>query len=302
MDVPKEGGGYAARAGGYLLRRTGQGLRILGSALSRAAASPGPDVESDEADEPAALAAAAAGLARLAETAARLDAQITIADAARLRPLRRSDIPAMEIVETTDVRGVSLGDEAVLSRGCTIDCRGEGNVVVLAANVHLSKVSLIVRGDGNIVYFGPETRLRNVMVKAVGDGNTVAFGRDVTFESGTVLCERGGRSLLVGDDCMFSNSIIVRTTDHHGIFDRSTRARLNEPADVVVGAHVWLGNGARVNKGTRVGSGTVVGQMSVVSGTLEPNCIYAGVPGRKLREDVVWSRTESFGGIPKEFR
>jgi acetyltransferase-like isoleucine patch superfamily enzyme len=302
MDEQHRGGGFVASAGEYVARRSRQAVRIVRRTLFPAAAPAGAGILSDEADEDAARAAVAVRLARLAETAARLDAELSLCAASELRPARRADVAAMRLVDTTDVRGVCFGDGAVLSRGCTVESRGDGNFVVLAANVHLTKVTLILRGTGNLIYFGPETRLRNVMVKAVGDDNIVAFGRDVSFESGTVLCEREGRALLVGDDCMFSNSIILRTTDHHGIFDRSTKARLNEPADVVVGAHVWLGNGARVNKGTRIGTGTVVGQMSIVGGTLEANCIYAGVPARKLRSDVVWSRNEGYGGIPKQFR
>jgi acetyltransferase-like isoleucine patch superfamily enzyme len=300
MDEHHRGGGFVASAGEYVARRSRQALRIVRRTLFKAA--PLVEILSDEADEDAARAAVAARLARLAETTASLGVEIACCAPSELRPARRADVGAMHLVDTSDVRGVCLGDGANLLRGCTIETRGDGNVIVLAPNVQLVKVTLIVRGSGNLIYVGPETRLRNVMVKVVGDDNTVAFGRDISFESGTVLCEREGRALLIGDDCMFSNSIILRTTDHHGIFDRSTKARLNEPADVVVGAHVWLGNGARVNKGTRIGSGTVVGQMSIVGGTLEANCVYAGVPARKLRSDVVWSRTEGYGGIPKKFR
>jgi len=302
MDEQHRGGGSSGGTGGYLTRRSRQALRLIRWPLSYVAKRTGADIQSDEADEDAARAAVAVRLAELGEMATRLGVEISLCPASALRPARRRDVRAMKLLETGDLRGVCFGDDVELARGCSIDSRGDGNVVVIAPGCQLNKVVLNVRGSGNLLYFGPETRLRNLMVKAVGEDNTVAFGRDVSFESGTVLCERGGRSLFVGDDCMFSNSIILRTTDHHGIFDRSTRERLNEPADVVVESHVWLGNGVRVNKGTRIGSGTVVGQSSIVGGTLEANCIYAGVPARKLRSDIVWSRTEGYRGVPKAYR
>ena len=312
MEAPEERPGFAARTSEYVRRRTRQGLRIvLGTLFPNAPRPPSEAelaaaarlaaVQTDEADEPAAIAAVAARLQTLATTVATLGGELTLCDASALRPLRREDVAAMALADVTDVRGVCIGEGVVLSRGCSIETGGEGNFIVLAPNVRLSKVTITLRGSGNLVYVGPDTRLTNVVIKTVGEDNTIAVGGDVTFESGTLLCERRGRSLVLGDDCMVSNGVVVRTSDHHGIFERGTGKRLNASADVVVGAHVWLGNGCRINKGTRVGTGTVIGQMAIASGDLDAHCIYAGVPARKLREDVVWSRTERFDMIPERF-
>jgi acetyltransferase-like isoleucine patch superfamily enzyme len=101
---------------------------------------------------------------------------------------------------------------------------------------------------------------------------------------------------------MFSSGVILRTDDGHGIFDLETEQQINPPQDIVVGDHVWLGNGSRVNKGATIGSGTVVGQMSVVSGNLESQCIYAGVPAKKLKQGVGWARHQNFDDVPERFR
>ena len=291
MEVPEERPGIAARAGEYLRRRTRQGWRIVHrrlfpntppppSAAQLAAAARLAAIETDEDDEAAALAAVAARLEAMAHSVAALAGEVERCEVSALRPMRRADVAEMMLTDNPDVRRVFIGEGVSLSRGCSIERSGDDNFIVLAPNVRLS----------------------NVVIKTVGEGNTIAVGSDVTFESGTLLCERHGRSLLLGDDCMVSNSVVVRTSDHHGIFERSTGQRLNPSADVVVGAHVWLGNGCRINKGTRVGSGAVVGQMAIASGDLDANCIYAGVPARKLREDIVWSRTENIGGVPRQYR
>ena len=313
MEVPEERPGISARAGDYLRRRSRQGWRIVHRALwpntpqppsaaQLAAAARLAAIETDEGDEPAALSAVAGRLEALVATVADLGGEVERCEVSALRPMRRADVSEMLLTDNPDVRRVFIGEGVSLSRGCTIERSGDDNFIVLAPNVRLSKVTITLRGSGNLVYIGPDTRLSNVVIKTVGEGNTIAVGSDVTFESGTLLCERHGRSLLLGDDCMVSNSVVVRTSDHHGIFERSTGQRLNPSADVVVGAHVWLGNGCRINKGTRVGSGTVVGQMAIASGELDANCIYAGVPARKLREDIVWSRTENIGGVPRQYR
>jgi len=303
MDAPEQNTGFAPIVREYLQRRSRQTARIVRNFVfgPPPPPPPPPEILTDEGNEAAARAAMSARLRRLDETLARLGGEVTRCPEAALSPAREEEIRAMALEDSLDVRGLWLGDGAMLSRQSSID-RQDGNIVVVAPNARLSRVTLVLRGSGNLIYVGASTRMRNVVLKVIGDDNTIAIGRDVTCESGALLCEREGRTLIVGDDCMLSNGVALRTTDHHAIFDRSSAARLNEPADVLVGPHVWLGNGARINKGARIGRGTVVGQTSIVSGELEPNCIYVGAPARKLRGDVVWSRDESYTGIPQKYR
>jgi acetyltransferase-like isoleucine patch superfamily enzyme len=98
---------------------------------------------------------------------------------------------------------------------------------------------------------------------------------------------------------MFSSHVTLRNRDWHGIFDATTRELINPPQNVVVGSHVWLGSGVCVNKGAVIGGGTIVGQASVVSGRLKGSSMYAGVPARMVRGDVIWSRTLNPDDIPE---
>lgn len=95
---------------------------------------------------------------------------------------------------------------------------------------------------------------------------------------------------------------MIRTSDGHGIFDASTKECINQPSDVLIGDHVWLGNSSRVNKGSTIHSGSVIGQGSIVSKVVDGNCIYAGIPAKKIKENIVWSRSDSYEKIPEEYR
>lgn len=276
--------------------------RAAAAERAAAAAARLASVCTDEDDEATAMAAAAARLEACAAVIASLGGEITLCSLDGLRPMRRTDVDEKDLDEMRDLRGAVIAEGVSLARGSSIERNGEENFIVIARNVRLRRVQIVVRGTGNLIYIGPNARLHNAVIKAVGDGNTIAIGRDVTVESGSFLCERVGRTLLIGDDCMLSNAVVVRTTDHHGIFVRSSGERLNPPADVVIGAHVWLGNSCRVNKGARIGTGTVIGQNAIAGGEIEPHCIYAGIPARKLRDDIVWSRTESLESVAKRFR
>ena len=129
----------------------------------------------------------------------------------------------------------------------------------------------------------------------------IYIGANTTWESGSA--QNGhGKIISIGSDCMFSNGVVLRTSDGHGIFSADTKELLNPHDDVFIGHHVWLGNAVRVNKGSVIGSGSVLGQTSVVSGEVDGHCIYAGIPARKIKERIVWSRSDTYEQIPNEYR
>lgn len=56
-----------------------------------------------------------------------------------------------------------------------------------------------------------------------------------------------------------------------------------EEDDVIIGNDVWIGADVVILKGTHIGDGCVVGAGSVITGQLENNSIYAGVPARFIQ-------------------
>lgn len=177
-----------------------------------------------------------------------------------------------------------------------------GNLVFICAGAELTRCTVHASGKGGIIVIGPEARLKNVVLMVSGRDCSLVVGAGTSWESGRGFSSKQSRLLAIGQDCMFSNTVSLRTNDAHGIFDLSTHEHINPPEDVVVHAHVWLGNGARVSKGAEIGMSTIVGQASVATGKLDPRCVYAGVPARKLREKVTWSRTTSWDDIPDAFK
>lgn len=174
-------------------------------------------------------------------------------------------------------------------------------VVLIGKNAVLKNCVFQLAGDDTVISIGENCRLTNVTIFAKQKGSVVVIGKDTTWESGAAI-NAHGKFISIGSDCMFSNGVMLRTSDSHAIFSADSKERLNTDMDVIIGNHVWLGNSSRVNKGAVVGSGSVIGQTAIVSKNVEENCIYAGVPAKKIREGVVWSRTDSYETIPEEYR
>ena len=88
---------------------------------------------------------------------------------------------------------------------------------------------------------------------------------------------------------MFSNTIVVRTSDSHPIYN-SQGERKNAPKDVIIGNHVWIAPSCVIMKGSVVGEGSIVASHSMVNKTFPNNSLLAGTPARVVKENVNWTR------------
>lgn len=169
-----------------------------------------------------------------------------------------------------------------------ITVTGSGNEIVLAEGARFSG-SIIISGKNNRVYLGKSTHYRGeILVK--GAGQTVSFGDHSTTAGVYILCQEGC-DVRIGKWCMFSREIEIRTTDAHSVIDRESGRRLNLPASIEIGDHVWVGVGAIINKGARIADDNIVGAMSFVSKSFEESgTIIAGVPAKVVRTGITWAR------------
>jgi len=51
-----------------------------------------------------------------------------------------------------------------------------------------------------------------------------------------------------------------------------------------IGDDVWIGHGSIILSGITIGQGSIIAAGSVVTGDVEPFCIYAGNPARKIKQ------------------
>lgn len=102
---------------------------------------------------------------------------------------------------------------------------------------------------------------------AIRIGNKVIFGPEVTIRGGNHTTSYVGRFMAdVGDD----------------------EKRPEDDSDVLIEDDVWVGTRAIILHGVMIGRGAIVAAGAVVTKSVPPYSIVAGVPGRvlKLRWDV----------------
>jgi acetyltransferase-like isoleucine patch superfamily enzyme len=127
----------------------------------------------------------------------------------------------------------------------------------------------------------------------IGHGSKISVGQDgilnigshfvITAES-SIVCYK---HIKFGEDCLVSWDSLFMDTDFHKIINDGQM--INEPKEIIIGNHVWIGCRCLILKGTNIKDGSIIGANTVVANELKKeNSIYAGNPVRCLRENILW--------------
>ncbi len=175
-------------------------------------------------------------------------------------------------------------DFAPLPVPVQISFKGERNICLLEGGIAW-RGALSCHSDCVAVLLGGQHVM--ALNALLYHGGKLFWGRNArTF--GCRIWAHGGRRVVVGDDCLFSEGISIRSSDHHSIIDLDTYTQMNVPDDVTIGRHVWIGPDVQILRGVQVGLGSVVGAGSIVTRNIAPKELWAGVPARRLKQNVSW--------------
>lgn len=108
------------------------------------------------------------------------------------------------------------------------------------------------------------------------------IGNNVSIQPMCYLEGQGGIS--IGNDVSIAHGTSILSTTHNtDDLDIPIKDQGVSEKKVVINDNVWIGCKVTVLYGNEIGSGSVIGANSVVTKDIEPNCICAGVPAKKIR-------------------
>lgn len=120
--------------------------------------------------------------------------------------------------------------------------------------------------------------------------STLIVGEQTSSNGVRIVCDYS--TVLIGKDCMFSDETLIQSADQHGIVDiKSGEIINNKIRKTVIGEHVWLGRRCIVMADVDIGTGAIVGAGAIVTKSIPPVSICAGIPAKVVRTDVSWSRS-----------
>jgi maltose O-acetyltransferase len=120
-----------------------------------------------------------------------------------------------------------------------------------------------------------------IMLQARTPNATVRVGKNCRFSNNISMIAT--ESIEIGDGCLIGDLVSIMDSDFHGIAPAQRHSGSFKTAPVKLGNNVWLGSRVLVLKGVTIGETSVVAAGSIVTSSLPPNCIAAGVPARALR-------------------
>ena len=174
-------------------------------------------------------------------------------------------------------------------RNTKIRIHGQNNKLQIASENRLSNCKIYISGNFCTVEIEKHCILSNLEIWIEDNLGEIRIGSLTTIEGGHIAATEGG-TITIGQDCMFSHAIVIRNGDSHTIYSQLTNQRINSARDVHIGDHVWLGEGVKILKGTEIAAGTIIAAGAIVSGIAENNSIYAGIPAKKIKNNIHWIR------------
>jgi acetyltransferase-like isoleucine patch superfamily enzyme len=171
----------------------------------------------------------------------------------------------------------------------SLSIKGSGNLITLGEGTMAKGLNIGVVGQNNQIIIGDNCLLVG-NIRIAGQGIVVRIGNGTSFQNATLFCKENC-GITLGEDCMLSSRIEIRVSDSHSIIDKNTRKRINPPAPVTIGNHVWIGKDVIISKGVTIGNNCIIGAKAFVNRSItEDNVIIAGVPAKIVRRDVDWTR------------
>ena len=95
------------------------------------------------------------------------------------------------------------------------------------------------------------------------------------------------RLVRIGDDCMFASGVRVMDSSAHPVDpDRRLRGEKVAPSEirpVIIGNNVWIGSDVTILPGVEIGDGSVIAAGAVLTRSIPPRSVAAGVPAKVVR-------------------
>lgn len=165
---------------------------------------------------------------------------------------------------------------------------GSNNIFFLKKRAIIRNSKIEIFGNHCKLIIGEDTHIKDTHLIIQGNYSKIYISKNTTIESSHIASTENNNRIIIGTDCMFARNITIRNGDSHKIFD-TNGVLINCGMPVIIGNHVWLGEGTVVLKGSVIGENCVVGTKSIVTTKIPQNSIVVGF-NKLVKQNISWKR------------
>lgn len=139
---------------------------------------------------------------------------------------------------------------------------------------------LLLEQNATMTVNGAFSMYSGSYIRVIKGGHLVLNGGFIN-ENVQITC---GDKIVIGSGCTIGRDVVIRSYDGHTICEDGYK--ISEP--IIIGNHVWIGQGAIILKGVTIGDGAIIAAGALVKKDVPANSVVGGVPAKVIREGVVW--------------
>lgn len=165
---------------------------------------------------------------------------------------------------------------------------GQNNKIDIGTPNYFKTGEILVSGNNNTIIIPPNC-YGGLKLDIRADNCTFIVGDKTGFMGTEIAMQENNSKIIIGNDCMIAKETRIYCSDFHAIIDLHTNLPFNQGKEIIIGNHVWLGEGVKVLKNTHIADDIIVGTNSLVTKDLKTsNALYAGTPATIKKTDVNW--------------
>lgn len=155
----------------------------------------------------------------------------------------------------------------------TILCEEYNSIAPDNFDLMTIKIKEILGSAGDEVYINQKFICDN--------GKNIHIGND--FLSNFNLTILDIAPVHIGNHVMIGPNVLI-TTVGHPLSPLKRRQHLAQAKPVNIGNDVWIGGNVVILPGITIGNNVVIGAGAIVTHNVPDNCVFAGVPARKIKD------------------
>lgn len=157
--------------------------------------------------------------------------------------------------------------------------------ISLDTSINIHKSVVISTAFGGEILVKEQTELQ-VGVCLMTYGGIIEIGKRCSINPYTVIYGHG-RGTIIQDDVLIAGHCLIIPANHNfSDLHTTINSQGINSKGIIIESNVWIGAGCKILDGVTIGYGSIVAAGSVVTKSIEPLSIVAGIPAKIIRKRI----------------